>query len=165
MALSPPPSLVQLVKDNLNADATWKTWLNSLYQTVKYPRWDDLRFPSQGINPPGSASDPGIEANTGLFLFDAASTEIVAGIAQMPHSWLVESTIKPHVHWQKTTSASGNVLWQIDYEVWNNGDTANMTYSNTLFSSAVVAGTPDNNTANEILITALGDIDMTGIGI
>ena len=35
MALSPPPSLVQLVKDNLNADATWKTWLNSLYKYVK----------------------------------------------------------------------------------------------------------------------------------
>ncbi len=128
-------------------------------------RWDDLRFPASGIRITGAggAFPPGDDSTTGLLLFDPGRTETVGGVAQLPHSWKEESTVRPHVHWQKTTSAAGNVYWQFDYEVWNNGDTALLTYANTLFSTSPVAGTPDNNTANEILITSFGDIDMTGM--
>lgn len=34
MNLDPPPSLVELVKDNFNADSTWKTWLNHIYEHI-----------------------------------------------------------------------------------------------------------------------------------
>ena len=123
--------------------------------------WDDLRFPAQGINPPGLVSDPDVETSTGLLLFDAASTEMIAGVAQLPHTWNEASTIRPHVHWQKTTSAAGDVLWQIDYEVVNNGDVAPMAYGEQLQAASVASGTPDNDTANELLITPLGDVAMT----
>lgn len=33
--LSPPPSIVDLVKEDTNSDSIWKTWLNSLYEKVK----------------------------------------------------------------------------------------------------------------------------------
>jgi hypothetical protein len=33
--LTPPPSLLKLVADNLQADAQWKTWLNELYRAVE----------------------------------------------------------------------------------------------------------------------------------
>ena len=33
--LSPPPSLLELVSKNLQADAQWKTWLNELYRAVE----------------------------------------------------------------------------------------------------------------------------------
>lgn len=124
------------------------------------PRWDDLRFPAQGINPPGAVADPGLESTTGLLLFAAAGTETIAGVAQMPHAWDEGTTIKPHVHWQKTTSAAGNVLWQLDYEVINNGDTAAMAYGSQGQGVTPMDGTPDGNTANQVLITSLGDITM-----
>jgi len=130
-----------------------------------YSRWDDLRFPSQGINPPGAVTDPDLESTTGLWLFAAAGTETLAGIAQMPHAWKQGTDISPHVHWQKTTSASGNVYWQLDYEIVNNGDTATMAYGTTLSTTSAVAGTPDTDTANKVLISSFGTIDMSAYDI
>lgn len=124
--------------------------------------WDDLRFPAQGLNLPGAASDPDVETNTGFFLFAAASTETIAGLAQMPHSWKEGTAIVPHIHWQKTTSAAGNVLWRFNYEVVNNGDVALLTYAGETDTSSSVSGTPDNDTANESLISSFGEHSMTG---
>jgi len=124
--------------------------------------WDDLRFPSQGINPPGAASDPDVESTTGLLLFAAAGTETIAGVAQMPHAWNEGTVIIPHVHWQKTTSAAGNVLWQLDYEVVSNGSVAAMDYGSQLQTATSVNGTPDNDTANEVLISSFSETAMTG---
>lgn len=131
-----------------------------LIDTLGGERWDDLRFPAQGINPPGAVADPDIETTTGLSLFDSAGTEILAGVAQLPHSWKEGSALKPHVHWQKTTSAAGNVLWRLEYEVVNNGDVAAMTYSTVISSSTSIAELPDTNTANNLLITTLPEISM-----
>lgn len=123
--------------------------------------WDDLRFPANTISIFGFGTDPNVDTNSGTYLFDASITETLFGVAQMPHAWSEGTTIKPHVHWQKTTSAAGNVLWQLDYEVVNNGDTALMTYASSISNSTVASGTPDNDTANEVLITNIGDISMT----
>lgn len=128
-------------------------------------QWDDLRFPAQGLRIPGTGNPPNTEASTGFLLFSAIATEQVAGISQMPHAWKEGSIIKPHVHWSKTSSAAGNVLWRLDYEIINNGSVAPLTYANQIESSSVVAGTPDSDTQNEVLITALGDIDMSAIAI
>ncbi len=126
-------------------------------------RWDDLRFPVQAINPPGGASDPDVEATTGALLFAAAGTELVYGVAQMPHSWAEGTAVYPHVHWQKTTSASGNVLWRFEYEIVNNGATAAMDYGTQ--SDVTTPVTPDNDTANEVLISTFGSVDMTDCNI
>lgn len=122
--------------------------------------WDDLRFPAQGINPPGAGSDPDVDATTGLLLFGSVSTETIAGVAQMPHSWDEETAIVPHVHWQKTTSAAGNVLWRFEYEVVDNGAVAAMDYGTVLDTAVVVPGTPDDDTANRVLISSFGEVDM-----
>lgn len=124
--------------------------------------WDDLRFPAQGINPPGAVSDPDVETTTGLLLFASNATEIIAGVAQLPHTYKEGTDVKPHVHWQRTTSASGGVYWQLDYEVVNNGDIATMAYGSSLGASTVATGTPDDNTAERVLITPLGTLGMTG---
>ncbi len=129
------------------------------------PMWEDLRFPAQGINPPGGVADPDVESTTGLLLFASNATETIAGVAQLPHGWKQGSTLKPHVHWTRTTSASGGVQWVLDYELVNNGATAAFTYGSRAETGTVVAGTPDNDTANECLISALGDITTTGIKI
>ena len=144
------------------ADPQQTEWFS---QIVDGERWDDLRFPVQAINPPGQASDPDVEASTGALLFAAGGTELVYGIAQMPHAWREATAIVPHIHWQKTTSAAGNVLWQFDYEVFNNGDVAAMNFPNQLQVTEPVGGTPDNDTANEALISSFGEVSMTGKNI
>ena len=125
-------------------------------------RWDDLRFPVQGIDIVGPSAPPSRETDTGLLLFSASAVNTVAGVAQMPHSWLEESTIVPHIHWQRvtTTSPIGNVLWQFDYEVVNNGDVAPMAYAAQAQTSTVVAGTPDDGAANRVLISSFGKTSM-----
>lgn len=128
------------------------------------PRWDDLRFPVTALNNL-SGAQPGLEAATGFLMFDAAGTETVLGLAQMPHSWRESSAIIPHVHWSKSTSAAGNVLWRLQYEIVNNGDTALLTYGTTLDAVTTVDGTPDTNTADKCLISSFGEIDMSGFSI
>lgn len=122
-------------------------------------QWDDLRFPATAINPPGLAADPDFDTTNGGWLFAAGSTETLFMIAQLPHAWNEGSTLKPHVHWMKTTSASGNVLWRMTYrwsptgEVW--GSTTDLDVTTT------VAGTPDTDTANLSLISSFGEIDAS----
>ena len=122
--------------------------------------WEDLRFPAQGINPPGAVSDPAVESTTGLLLFSASATNLIGGVAQLPHGWVEESVIEPHIHWQKTTSAAGNVLWRFEYEVVDNGAVAAMTYANVVDSLTSLA--PDTNTANLVLVNSFGNVVMTG---
>jgi len=110
------------------ATATWndiykltEAGRRELANQVGSYRWDDLRMPVTGINPPGQISDPDIDATDGNFLFDDSATELIYIKAQMPHAWKEGSELRPHIHWEQ--AASGNVLWQLDYKFFNNGDT------------------------------------------
>ena len=122
--------------------------------------WEDLRFPATALNPPGQASDPDLETTTGFYLFAAAGTELLYIAAQMPHAWKEGTTIQPHVHWSKTTSAAGDVVWQLEYEIVPIAGTFAGSYT-AISSSTPISPTPDNDTAGEHLITKLGDVSMT----
>jgi len=122
--------------------------------------WDDLRFPATAINPPGQVSDPDVEATTGLLLFDAAGTELIYALAQMPHSWKEGSEISPHVHWTKTTSAAGNVAWQLRHQILPIGEVGPDEWTDDGIITSPVGGTPDNDTAWEHLISSWPDIPM-----
>ena len=128
--------------------------------------WDDLRFPAQGINPPGAASDPNIETATGLPVFSASQTNILAGVAQMPHSWVEGSVIVPHVHWQKASAGAGNVLWRFEYDnIVNPGEVSLLTYANVLDALTPVAGTPDDGAERRNLISSFGEVETPGARI
>ena len=122
--------------------------------------WDDLKSPATTINPPGAASDPDRETTTGLLLFGAASTELVYLLLQMPHAWKEGSAISPHVHWTKTTSAAGDVAWNLKYQILPIGKVGPGSWTDAGIASSPVAGTPDNDTAWEHLLTSWTDIDM-----
>lgn len=64
----------------------------------RYGLIEDLRFPAQAINPTGPVAAAGRDTNTGFLLFDAASTESIAGVAQLPHGWKPGTSISPHIH-------------------------------------------------------------------
>ena len=126
--------------------------------------WDDLRFPATSINLPGSGSPPGVDTTYGgTYLFNASSTEYLFAVAQLPHAWKVGTTLRPHIHWEKTTSASGDVYWRLEYEWHKIGEVAGSTQ--TLNATTVADGTPDDDTANKQLITSLGDITTSGVDI
>jgi hypothetical protein len=121
--------------------------------------WDDLRFPATGINPPGAASDPARDTTDGALRFSASATNVIAVHAQLPHAWQEGSAIYPHVHWGKTSSASGNVLWRCQYKVASPGEAFPADWT-TLDSSTTAIS--DSNTEEQHLITSFGPITLTG---
>lgn len=86
-------------------------------------KWEDLRFPASSINPPGLISDPDRSNEDGTYLFGAAGTEILMGVAQLPHSWKEGTELRPHIHWAPTTIDAGNIVWKFEYKLFGNGDT------------------------------------------
>lgn len=124
---------------------------------MSYPVWDDLRFPASSINPPGQAADPDFDTTNGGWLFAAAGTEVLFLSGQLPHGWNEGSIIKPHIHWQKTTSAAGDVVWQLEYK-WSPINEVMDAAFTTITVSSTVNGTPDTDEANKHLISSFGEI-------
>ena len=122
--------------------------------------WEDLRFPANAINPPGAASDPDWDNTNGGWLFDGGSTEVLYVIAQLPHAWREGTVLKPHVHWERTTSASGNVRWQLRYE-WAKYLEARSSLTTINETSPVT----NSDVADTMMITALPDIQDTSAQI
>jgi len=81
--------------------------------------WEDMRAPATAINPPGVEGDPDWDATNIGWLFDAAGIEILYIIFQLPHTYKEGTDLYPHVHWQPTSTDTGDVLWKIDYK-WTN---------------------------------------------
>lgn len=125
----------------------------------KARQWEDLRF--SGASLQTHSLYPDFDATNGVWLFDATNTELVYQQAQMPHSWAEGTTLMPHVHWQKTTSASGNVMWRFSYKWAPIGEVMDAAFTD-VDSTEVVPATPDNDTADEHLITTFGSLDATG---
>jgi hypothetical protein len=125
---------------------------------IQATTWDDLRFPASGLNPPGPTGAPGVDNDSGLLLFDASSTEITAGVAQMPHAWAEGSEVRPHVHWIQP--AAGNVLWRLEYKLIP-AVAGTVPAAWTTISNATAVSTYPGS-GNWVQITALPAIDMTG---
>lgn len=119
-----------------------------------YPNWDDLRFPAQGINPPGQPSDPNVSTTDGSLIFSASNTNIIAGIAQMPHGWAEGTTIKPHIHWYPVNTNAGDVLWRFEYEIISMGDVPAQDYT----ADDLVVSTD----VGKYSIDGFSDLTMTG---
>jgi len=125
-----------------------------------FPLWTDLRMPSQGINPPGAASDPGVDDDTGLLVFSGLLDNVIVGAAQMPHEWKPGSTVKPHIHLRFPTSATANTRWSLAYDIANNnGDFTNASGTYTALATVTVAN-PEN--VNRLVPADFGDLPMTG---
>lgn len=131
---------------------------------VNHDCWEDLRFPATAINPPGQAADPDFDFVNGGWLFGSGGTELLFFMAQLPHAWREETTLMPHVHWQKTTSAGGDVLWRFSYKWAPRATVMDAAFTDD-DASTVAIGTPDNDTANEHLITPFSDLTAADKGI
>ncbi len=118
----PEPSLALDYLRRLNA-RWYELWRSLVGEISPYvgPRWEDLRFPAQSINPAGTANAPTIDTTTypGTLLFSGSADNHIAGVGQLPHAWQEGSELRPHVHWRKTT-ADGSALavsWELRYSI------------------------------------------------
>lgn len=133
----------------------------SYNDSAKLLRWEDLRFPSTGINPPGAASDPAKSTTTGLLEFSGTQDNILAGVAQMPHAWAEQTTVKPHFHARFPTSAAANSRWKFEFDkATPNGDFANDSGVYTTLAT-VTAANPQN--VRRHALVPFGDLTMVGM--
>jgi hypothetical protein len=84
--------------------------------------WEDLRFPVNAVRKNAGTSKPDDVSHIGNTIclgFDNVASEGVTFSAQMSHTWLQGSSIRPHVHWSPTDDSDGSVRWQLEYS-WAN---------------------------------------------
>lgn len=120
--------------------------------------WDDLRAPSAAINPPGAASDPGVDPNDGMYVFDSTGVEVLFIQQQLPHGWKQGSNVRPHIHWAKTSDAAGTVAWKLEYKLCAVG----AVYP-AAFTSLGIVSVPEQGllSTQAHVVTAWGDIDLS----
>lgn len=122
-------------------------------------RWDDLRFPATGINPPGAPSDPSRDNQTGLLDFSANSENVITALAQMPHKWLEGSAIRPHLHFVKPNT--GDVVWNLQMRrTQARGEAWPGVWTDLGDITALAAG--DTSATTGVVIAEWPEIDMTG---
>jgi len=125
--------------------------------------WDDLRFPAQAINPAGAAAAPTMDTTLdgfpGTLLFSGSAENVVVGLAQMPHSWLPGSVIKPHIHWSKPVGSDSAVTWEFYYRHLGFANDAPPEWVGPIEGS-ILEGNPA--TTDVHIITGFGDVSMAG---
>lgn len=136
---------------------SWDEWV----QRSRHTYWEDLRFPAQGINPAGTSSPPTVVTSgtfKGTLLFSFSATNIIAGIAQVPHAWKTETSLEPHVHWCPTTAGAGNVAWRFSYQLAQ----INGTFPAAMTTAGIEVDAADG-TANKHQYHEFTAIPMTGL--
>lgn len=97
--------------------------------------WDDFYFNATNLRINPSTSKPDFDYLTGRYLFDGSSTETVVGQKITEHRFKINSAEwHPHIHWVQ--AAAGNVVWQLEYQIWPAGQTEPA--FTTILSNAVV---------------------------
>lgn len=90
--------------------------------------WDDLRVEAFSVNPVGhpNAAEPvitsGPSGDQQALRFSPSATMTAATEYQMPHSWLSNTVVYPHIHVEPTTAGTGGVVIVIAYSWANIGE-------------------------------------------
>jgi hypothetical protein len=121
----------------------------------------DLLGPATAINPPGAEGDMGKDPATGWLTAAHNATQVCFQSYQLPHGFVENHSggtlgrFEPHVHWQKSTSASGTVAFRLRYRWANIGSVW------TDWSDPITVTTPavsDRDTAGVHALTSFGPI-------
>lgn len=129
--------------------------------------WDDIMvFPdatSKGNSAPTMST---FKNGVSLWWFSASTDQEVHFSVQLPHSYKIGTPLGPHVHWTTSTGTPNNtnsrVVWSLEYTVMAIGGTFPTTTTisgNQVIGSVALTGTEQH------LITSLGQIPSTGLGI
>ena len=182
MAISSRTTLKNLMNRDLNKSGQRKKVANFTYSAYQYIRdlidsvvfadgspsetavaWDDLRVPAQNtrLNPTKSEPEFAVWLD-GLYAFHFKPTnaddESLHFAAQLPHSYKEGTDIDCHVHWSPDNTDTGDVVWELEYTFIS----INGTFP---ASTTVTAVDAADGVDNKHQLTAITDIDGTGIGI
>ncbi len=96
-------------------------------QHPSYVVWEDIQVPLVGRAQPGAGGDgPTLKAlqtdgagSEGVhqYAYPANADKWLHFTVEIPHSWLLESELRPHMHWAPSTGAGGNVVWGLEYSL------------------------------------------------
>lgn len=126
--------------------------------TASAPRWEDLRFPASGFNPAGSTAPPTVSTSNGLLVFSGVADNIIGGVAQMPHSWLEGSAVRPHLHLRYPAPSAGAVSqWSFEYDIANPGED----FSGSLVTLSTVSVAAPSTSRRHVKVP-FGEIQMAG---
>ena len=120
--------------------------------------WDDSQSPALTLIL--GASAPTLAAfATNLRLYYYGNGNTTYGTLQLPHSYLVASTLRPHVHftWDANPAAASTVTWAMDYSIAS----VNGVFPAVQTASATYTCVGDEGKKHCIL--GLGNISGTGI--
>ena len=106
-------------------------------------------------------NDADFDRTTGTYVFDAAVKEQVIGVKSLPDDLVSNSTIIPRIVWAKTDSTIGDVVWIVEYNVYNK-NVAGAGWATAGSQSAVGDGTTDTNQAEKTLVSVITGISTTG---
>lgn len=117
MAIEPPPSVVELVKDNFRADAQWKSWLNTIWEFFGGVRWEDnltslLTGRVGGTAPTLTAFGP--TGTNDAYAFGINDFVYTSGF-HITHDIKPDSKIYPHVHWTTDGTSTNTVKWELSF--------------------------------------------------
>lgn len=124
-------------------------------------QWSSIGFNATVIKPIGLAGDPDIDTTNGVYLFDSLLTEVLFFSSELPRDWKEGTILKPYIHWQKTTSASGNVKWRLEYKWAPVNEVMDSSFTS-VDVSTVDSSVTDDNTADKTLLSGFGDISTVG---
>jgi hypothetical protein len=108
MNLDPPPSIVELVKDNFNADSIWKKWLNNLYEWIKENMSKDFMLEVAAGNVNGHSSVNKFGASSSVA--DGVAEEIWDGAAA--YTWPTTASIT-HVRAAVDSAATQGMVIEV----------------------------------------------------
>lgn len=120
--------------------------------------WEDLRFPSTGINLAGAPAAPGVDTTTfyGSLEFSGSQINDAAYQVQMPHGWLNASPIMPHLHVVNGSTSTATTTWEIWHRIADVNEDFPAVWSVATVSAQLVAST----TRHQMI--SFAPINMTG---
>jgi len=83
--------------------------------------YEDINFPIETLNPPGIGTAASIVDSSGQSGIDVAlsytTNNTLYAVCQMPHSWVVGTTIFPHLHVQPQLATANTIAWDGWYSI------------------------------------------------
>jgi len=95
------------------------------FQASSTNLYDDLRFPARTVNISGGTAACaligtwGPNGNQLAMAFDDTKLECMYVIAQMPHNYMTNTVLRPHLHLSPNTTSTGDVVFVLRY-TWAN---------------------------------------------
>lgn len=127
------------------------------YTHFKAPAaWEDLRFPAVGINPAGITNAAVNDTTDGLLNFSGTVDNVIVMQAQMPHGWLNNSEISPHLHLLNSGDATGTTRWRLEWKIADVMDN----FPSDWASETITCVLPNSSSTHRLYTFA--HIDMTG---